>query len=53
MFPEDYEKVMEKIYVNENNYIPMIGNVKMIMYLFKQHKHNFKVAYELLDEQYD
>ena len=51
MFPEDYEKVMENLDVNENNYIPMIGNVKMIMYLFKQHKHkhNFKVAYELLD----
>ena len=50
MFPEDYEKVIENLYVNENNYIPMIGNVKMIMYLFRLQTHDFTVAYELLDE---
>jgi hypothetical protein len=50
MFPEDYEKVMENLDVNENNYIPMTGNVKTIMYLFRIHRRDFKVAYELLDE---
>ena len=51
MFPENYEEVMENIYHNENDYIPMIGNVKMIMYLFRMQRHTFKVAYDLLDTQ--
>lgn len=53
MFADDYIKLMENLDVNENNYIPMIGNVKTIMYLFRIHRRDFKVAYELLDEQYD
>ena len=49
MFIDDHIKLMENLDVNENNYIPMIGNVKMIMYLFRIQRHKFKVAYELLD----
>ena len=49
MFIDDYIKLIENLDVNENNYIPMIGNVKMIMYLFKIQRRDFKVAYELLD----
>jgi len=51
MFQENYKEVMEKIYDDENNYIPMIGNVKMIMHLFRIQRLDFKVAYELLDAQ--
>lgn len=49
MFADDYIKLMENLDVNEINYIPMIGNVKTIRYLFRIHKRYFKVAYELLD----
>ena len=46
---EYYEKAMENIDEDLDNYIPMIGNVKMIMYLFRMQRRNFKVAYDLLD----
>ena len=49
MFPENYEEVMENIDKDLDNYIPMIGKVKMIMYLFRMQRRNFKVAYDLLD----